>query len=157
MDQPTLRDTLTALHPASFSWAMLCCRGNRDLAEEVLQIVYVRVLGDQARFSGKSSFRTWLFAVIRNTARSEYRRRWWSNLLLSKSESVPSPAASFEESVDRADDLAAVRAALEKLPARQREVIHLVFYEDLTISEAAKVMQVGVGSARQHYARGKEA
>src|SRR5438045_3120136 len=148
MDKPTLRDTLAALHPASFSWAMLCCRGNRDLAEEVLQVVYLRVLGDQARFSGKSSFRTWLFAVIRNTSRSEHRRRWWSRLLRLSSESVPSPAASFEKGVDQADEVAVVRAAIAKLPARQREVIHLVFYEDLTIAEAAEVMQVRVGSAR---------
>ncbi len=158
MDKRTLRDTLIALHPASFGWAMVCCRQNRDLAEDVLQIVYVRVLNEQARFDGKSAFRTWLFAVIRNTARSE--QRWWSRIVRLDFKSLAmhsGSAESFERGIDGADDLAAVRAALAQLPERQREVIHLVFYEDRTIEQAAGVMQVGVGSARQHYARGKDA
>jgi len=129
---------------------MSCCYGDRERAEEVLQEVYLRVLSNRARFSGRSSFRTWLFGVIRNVSR-EFSRSHGS-----PAELLAEPGAQ-STSWNSLDSVGQLRHALRSLSERQREVIHLTFYEGCTVEQAASIMGVGVGSARQHYARGKNA
>ena len=143
---------LQRLHPASYAWSLSCCRRNRDEAEEVLQDVYVKILEGKARFDGRSSLKTWLVAVIRRTAAARARRRLVRDLLLAKWARERVEAASSEYS----DTAAILLAALQKLARRQREVLELVFYHDMTIEEAAVALSVSIGSARVHYQRGKK-
>ena len=156
MELPELMAELERLHTASFGWALTCCRRDRSNAEEVLQTVYLKILEGKARYRGESGLKTWLFAVIRKTALTQHRRRLILNLVsIRPGERVlisDTPAAALE----RSDTRKRFRVALAKLPRRQREALHLVFYEDLSISEAAAVMGVATGTARQHYERGKK-
>ncbi|HYV98465.1 MAG TPA: RNA polymerase sigma factor [Gemmatimonadaceae bacterium] len=161
MDQTTpatLHEQLETTHVAAFGWALACCRGDRHAAEEVLHNVYVAILEGRARFEGRSAFRTWLFSIIRISARAGRRREWLRGLLLRNNAEAlhPAPAPDSIASAERASRAEHLRAALATLSTRQREVLHLVFYESLTVDEAARVMRVSVGSARTHYARGKE-
>src|SRR2546423_808131 len=74
VDHATVATQLEALHPQCFGWAMACCGHRREDAEDVLHDVYVGVLDNGLRFDGRSSFRTWIFGVIRQTARGRVRR-----------------------------------------------------------------------------------
>ncbi|MDQ6690346.1 MAG: RNA polymerase sigma factor, partial [Gemmatimonadota bacterium] len=152
-----LRLQLERVHADCFGWAMACCGRDRDDAEEVLQTVYLSVLDGRARYDARSSFRTWIFGVIRRTAASERRKAWLRGLLLKRGAPSlePDAPASTEAGVDAEPRRDGLRHALTHLAARQREVLQLVFYHDMTVEEAAAVMRVSVGSARTHYARGK--
>jgi RNA polymerase sigma-70 factor (ECF subfamily) len=137
---------------------MVCCNRVRAEAEEVLQDTYLKVLDGRARFSGHSSFKTWLFAVLRRTA-AERRRAARLSLLIRVrwrefgSEVLPcDPEAEARHS----QACAQLIAALTALPERQRQVLHLVFYQELSLREAADVLGVRLGTARAHYERGKQ-
>ena len=158
MSRARLEADLEELHPASFGWALGCCNGDRGEAEDVLQIAYVKVLEGRARFDGGSAFKTWLFAVIRRTAAERRRGRWLRSLALARwptGRGAPQSATTPEALASGAEKARSLRDALLALPARQRELLHLVFYEDLSLEEAARVAGVSVGSARTHYHRGK--
>ena len=125
----------------------------------MLQVTYLKVLDGRARFGGRSSFRTWLFGVIHRTAADHRRRRALRDLLSLRwgvEEASRAPAPAVDAGVENAQQRALLEQALAVLPRRQREVLLLVFYHELTVEDAAAVMAIGIGSARQHYARGKE-
>ena len=157
MNKAELRRQLEQVHADCFGWAMACCRRDRDDAEELLQNVYLSVLDGRAQYDGRSSFRTWLFGVIRRTALWERRKAWLRGLLLNReAESLrPQAAAATDEGAAQDSRREHLVQSLGRIAAHQREVLQLVFYHELTVDEAAAAMGVSVGSARTHYARGK--
>jgi RNA polymerase sigma-70 factor (ECF subfamily) len=158
MDHSELKAELETLHEASFGWALSCCRYDHAEAEEVLQMVYLKILQGKARFRGASKLQTWLFAVIRNTALTERRKRVWRSLLIDAVTRVreTNRVSTAQAEVEYSEMQQRFRIALQELPARQRETLHLVFYQELSLREAAEVMGISIGSARQHYERGKK-
>ena len=121
-------------------------------------MTYARVISGQAVFKGRSSFKTWLFGVIRMVALETRRRRQRRTRLdaqvVHHLTLVAEPEAP--ERIERSARTQRLLDALATLPERQREVLHLVFYQGLTVGEAAETLGIGVGSARTHYARGKD-
>lgn len=151
-----LRAELARAHLESHAWAVRCCRSDVTDAEDVLHRAYVKVLDGEARYAGRSSFKTWLFGVIRQTAREHTRQGWLRLIRLERwwrgreGEHDPNEDASqIDERVAR------LRSVLVRLSRRQQEVLHLVFYQSLTIQEAADVLAIPIGTARTHYERGK--
>jgi len=159
MDIADLKAELERLHSSSFGWALSCCRRDFGEAEEVLQIVYLKIIEGKALFRGEASFKTWLFSVIRKTAISEHRktllRKLRTTILPIGPQQMNASVEKPDAALERSETQLRFQRALETLPSRQREAMHLVFYENLSLREAADVMNISIGSARQHYERGK--
>jgi RNA polymerase sigma-70 factor (ECF subfamily) len=157
--KPALLDTLEALHADSFGWALACCGWQRAMAEDVLQDAYLRVADGRARFAGRSSPRTWFFGVIKRVAaehrRSQNRSAILSLRLLRQGQDEKIETCSGE-GLYRDQAARQLQAGLMQLAERQREVLHLVFYAELTLEEVAQTLQISLGSARTHYHRGKQ-
>ena len=158
MDGTNFREELERMHAASFGWALWCCGQRREEAEEVLQSAYLKVLDGAATFDGRSSVRTWFFGVIRRTAAEQQRRQWirrqlFDRWLVSEPDALPEPgpeALACESEIRRN-----LLRAVAELSTRQQQVLHLVFYQELTIEEASSVMNISLGTARTHFDRGK--
>ncbi len=159
VERSAVDSELEQLHAESWGWALACCGRDRELAQDVLQTAYLRILSGAARFEGRSSFKTWVFGVIRMSVRGERRRSllWGSRHRGTEAAlEIPDAASRGDAQVEQAERIGALVLAMKRLSSRQREVLQLAFYHDLTIEEAAGVMGVSVGSARTHYDRGKK-
>ena len=147
------RSALEAIHGQVFGWALSRCDYDRHSAEDLMQQAYVELLSGNARFKGNSSLKTFVFSVVQNLARSRYRRIA-TRLRLVKRHSHELPS-SWEPAEDGGNQ--SVWHAVGSLPARQRDIIELVFCRELTVEEASAVMGVSVGTGRVHYDRAKKA
>jgi len=153
-----LLDELRTEHARNYGWSLACCGWQRELAEDVLQEAYLRVLDGRARYAGRSAAGTWFFAVIRQVARESIRGQRRRNLLNMRMADAAGGEPVQRDSAELAleENARLLRAALLSLSERQREVLHLVFYSEVSVEEAAQILQISVGSARTHYHRGKQ-
>ena len=148
------RSALEAIHSQVYGWALSRCDFDHATAEDLMQQAYVELLSGDARFDNRSTLKTFVFSVVQNLARSRFRRVS-SRLRLVKKYHQEALADPVEMIEPRADD--GVWRAVRALPARQRDIIELVFCRDLTIEQASTVMGVAVGTGRVHYDRAKKA
>jgi len=147
------RSALQAIHGQVFGWALSRCDFDHATAEDLMQQAYVELLSGSARFDNKSSLKTFVFAVVQNLARGRFRRLA-SRLRLVRSYQQE-PTSELAD-IELPDEQSGVWLAVHRLPARQRDIIELVFCRDMTIEEASAVMGVSVGTGRVHYDRAKK-
>ena len=145
---------LEQLHDQCFSWALTCTRGHRNEAEDVLQMTYLAIIEGNAHFDGGSSLKTWMFAVIRNQARSRSRRIRYCAALADTHRRVrcrrrqqPSRTPTHIASSQRC-----TRCRIGNAKCSTWSSIAV-----LRSPEAATVLGIGLGTARTHYERGKAA
>jgi RNA polymerase sigma factor (sigma-70 family) len=155
---PSLIQGLEAYHQDSWGWALACCNWQHSLADDILQESYLRVLDGRARFGGRATQKTWFFGVIKRVALELSRKQqtlgWRLFDSLAPNDEGHVADAGFD-ATDHAEVSQQLRLALQQMPQRQREVLHLVFYAELTLEEAAHSLGIGLGSVRTHYHRGK--
>ena len=144
MNQKLTSESLLPWYEPSFHWARQCCGFRDDVAKDVVQESFLKILDGRAQFHGKSGLKTWLFSLVRNTA-VDYLRK----------EMRPLPEIDIEEEPVEIDHDFHKRI-IQQLPARQAEVLLLVFYHDMTLEQCADVLEISLGSVRTHYDRGKK-
>ncbi len=156
MDRQAFDRLLLASLPGAQRFA-LRLTGDPGAAEDLLHDALVRAAESWRGFRGEASFRTWFFQIIVNALRDRLRRaaRRAGDAALSDAEQAVAPAAD-PGAVVAADEMGAIVARhVSRLPPRQREVLVLVAYEELTPGEAARVLGISESNARAnlHFAR----
>jgi RNA polymerase sigma-70 factor (ECF subfamily) len=133
--------------------------GDRAEAEDVAQDAMMRLWRVAPDWrTGEAAVATWLYRVVTNlcTDRQRARMRRRSDAL----DDVPEPedgSASAEAGLIEADRMAALQAALDSLPDRQRQAVVLRHIEGMTNPEIAAILDIGVEAVESLTARGKRA
>jgi len=132
----------------SATWASLfrtayLLTGDYQLAEDLLQTAFAKVFLSWSKISAMAQPVSYTRKIVANEAMSWWRRR--------SSSEVPTPELSVDREAgheDRVTQASVVRAALASLPTRQRAVMVLRYYEDLSEAEIADTLNMSTGSVK---------
>jgi RNA polymerase sigma-70 factor (ECF subfamily) len=156
-----LLDRLIELYQHRLLRYLLFLTGKREVAEDLFQETWMRVLLRGAQFNGKSRFDTWLFTIARNLVIDLSRKRTMSSLdEMSEGReddrpfeiamTGPSPFDQFQSREDSAE----VSEVLLKLEPNYREVLVLRFYEELSLEEIAGLTRAPLSTVKSRLYRG---
>ena len=156
-----LLDHLIELYQHRLLRYLLFLTGKREVAEDLFQETWMRVLLRGGQYNGKARFDTWLFTIARNLVIDLSRKRTMASLdemsepsdegrAFEIAAEGPSPLEQFEGSEDRAE----VAAVLLKLEPNYREVLMLRFHEEMSLEEIASVTRAPLSTVKSRLYRG---
>jgi RNA polymerase sigma-70 factor (ECF subfamily) len=158
---PELLDQLIEMYQHRLLRYLLFLTGRREVAEDLFQETWMRVLMRGGQYNGKARFDTWLFTIARNLVIDLSRKRTMASLDEMReggdderpfeiAMEGPSPLEQFQSR----EDCAEVGEVLLKLKPTYREVLVLRFYEELSLEEIAGVTQAPLSTVKSRLYRG---
>jgi RNA polymerase sigma-70 factor (ECF subfamily) len=148
---PAIRNQVLSTVPSLRAFAISLC-GNIDRADDLVQETLLRALSHIDSFEPGTNMPAWLFTILRNLFRSEYRKRRrevedadgrYADTL--KSHPEQTGRVEFEE----------FRTALAKLPSDQREALILVGASGFSYEDAASICGCAVGTIKSRVNRAR--
>ena len=123
---------------------------NHADAEDIYQEVFLKLARADISFENQEHVRAWLLQVTVNSSVNLFRSAWRRHV--QPVEALPERASPRDDD----DRYEALNRALDILPARYRAVIHLYYYEEMSVDEISAVLNTKPATIRSRLARGRE-
>ncbi|HLP15652.1 MAG TPA: sigma-70 family RNA polymerase sigma factor [Bacteroidota bacterium] len=147
-------NTLTLRYQEKIYWVVRRMIPDHDEADDVVQDVFIRAYHSLKSFKGESSVYTWLYRIAVNLSLNEIRRRKIRKTF-SLDENTTEQHRSYEDSpveeIEKQEQAALIRQAIDRLPEKQKKVFILRYYEEMPYEEIAKIVRTSVGGLKANY------
>ena len=158
---PELLDQLIETYQHRLMRYLMFLTSRREVAEDLFQEVWIRVLRRGDQYNGKARFDTWIFTIARNLVIDLSRKRTMASLDEMREggederpfeivEEGPSPLDQFQ----LRENAAEVQTVLLSLDASYREVLTLRFHEEMSLEEIATVTRAPLSTVKSRLYRG---
>jgi RNA polymerase sigma-70 factor, ECF subfamily len=157
---PDLLDRLIEQYQHRLLRYLISLSGNRELAEDLFQETWIRVLERGHQYDGKHEFNTWLYAVARNLTIDYLRKKSPVSLdaMMENEDHAPLEPADTQpmawEVVEQHEQAERISAAMIGLSLEYREAIVLRFQDGLGLEEIATVIGAPLGTVKSRLYRG---
>lgn len=149
---------LIRAHQASLYAYILRLSGRPDVAEDIVQDAFVRVLTNLTRFDPRFRFSTWLFTIAKRlyvNANQKHRPMYDSEIVGAWRGDEDEPSAPAIESESQENARRALDLGLAELSDEQRQIILLFHQQEWPICQIAQYMNMPEGTVKSHLHRGR--
>ncbi|MES2393448.1 MAG: sigma-70 family RNA polymerase sigma factor [Acidobacteriota bacterium] len=158
---PELLDQLIETYQHRLMRYLMFLTSRREVAEDLFQEVWIRVLKRGSQYNGKARFDTWIFTIARNLVIDLSRKRTMASLDEMReggederpfeiAEDGPTPLEQFQFREDAAE----LSTVMLSLDSSYREVLTLRFHEEMSLEEIATMTQAPLSTVKSRLYRG---
>jgi RNA polymerase sigma-70 factor (ECF subfamily) len=160
---PELLDQLIETYQHRLMRYLMFLTSKREVAEDLFQEVWIRVLRRGSQYNGKARFDTWIFTIARNLVIDLSRKRTMASLDEMREGREDSDAQPFEivqdgpgplEQFQCRENASEVAAVMGTLDANYREVLTLRFHEEMSLEEIAAITRAPLSTVKSRLYRG---
>lgn len=126
-------------------------------AEDIFQDVFIKVNQKLSTFEGNSSIKTWIIRITINTCK-DYLKSAWNRRVLPMMEYQEDAIISETdyEDVEKQDTKELIKKSVLSLPAKYKDIVICVYFQEMTLMEAAKVLNIAEGTAKSRLSRARQ-
>ncbi len=125
-------------------------------AEDIFQDVFIKVNQKLSTFEGNSSIKTWIIRITINTCKDYLKSAWNRRVvpMMEYQEDAIVSEADYDE-VEKQDTKHLVKNTVLALPEKYRDIVLCVYFQDMTLTEAAKTLGIAEGTAKSRLSRAR--
>ena len=121
---------------------------DKEVSEDLVQNVFLRILNYRSRFSGEGKFSTWMYHIAHNVYSDYIKKNSSSQLSAGCSQAVSADYSTAEKLVLEKESAKRIQKALELLSNEQREILVLSRYQGLKYKEIGEILNCSVGAVK---------
>lgn len=125
-------------------------------AEDIFQDVFIKVNQKLSGFEGNSSIKTWIIRITINTCKDYLKSAWNRRVvpMMEYQEDAIVSESDYKE-VEQQDTNQLIKKTVLSLPEKYRDVVICVYFQDMTITEAARTLGIAEGTAKSRLSRAR--
>ena len=128
---------------------------DRQLAEDVFQEVFYKVMKNYHKFQHQSSEKTWLTRITINTCKDLLRTNWIKRVTTFSTWQEPQSDYEAPFDIEKQEEYQELYQMIQKLPTKYKDVILLFYYKELSYEEISQILGIPEGTVRSRLARAR--
>lgn len=148
-------DEIINLYKTGLIGFIFCRIGDMALAEDISEDCFVELIVNPTRYKFKSSLKTYLYGIAHNKTKEHFRQKKSASFVSIEALDEIVSSDNMSSNVEQAENREMINKALLSLPKDYREVLYLLYFDEMSYEEISKIMKKSVKQIYNLAFRGK--